>query len=141
MVEGVEGLAGDEDVAAEGFHLAAGGGVGHDNGARHLDHKVVARGGSLGRDVSHGIREGRHHDQAAVGHGRPAVNGFGWSLPVETAGETPDDGIRGPKQDPQAFLLHRGMEAADDRDSLIPVSLGEIVGVEDEFAGAFNGTE
>ena len=32
VVEGVEGLAVGEDVAAEGFHFAAGGGVGDDDG-------------------------------------------------------------------------------------------------------------
>ena len=49
--------------------------------------------------------------------------------------------MRGTEEDAEALLLHRGMEAADDGDALVTESLGEIVGVEDEFAGALDGTE
>ena len=141
MVEGVEEFAGGEDVAAEGFHLAAGGGVGdYDGGGMVSDEAVANRGGLCG-DVPHGIREGRDHDESPFSHGRTAVNGSGWNLPVQSAGETPDDRVQGPKEDAQALLFHRGMEAADNRDALFPESLGKVVGVEDEFTGTLDRTE
>jgi hypothetical protein len=141
MIESVEGLAGGKEFDAEGFDLAAGGGVCDNDGGSHLGHKAVAGRGGLCGDMSRGVREGRHHDQPAFGGGRTAVNGLGWNLAVQSAGETPDDRVRGPKEDAQAFLFHRGVKAADDGGAIVPESLGEIVGIEDEFTGALDGAE
>lgn len=138
MVEGVDRLAGSEDDSAEGFHFTARGGVGDDDDARHLDYEAVARCGSLGGDMPHCVREGRHHYQPAFSYGKPAVHGFVWNLVIESASETPDDRVLGPKKDSQALLFHRGVKAADDGDALVPESLGEVVGVKDEFAGTLD---
>ena len=44
-------------------------------------------------------------------------------------------------EDFEAVLLDRGMEATDDGNAFIPQHLGEVVGFEDEIAGALDGAE
>lgn len=55
--------------------------------------------------------------------------------------QAPDDWMRGSEQDAQAFLLHRRVEPADDRDATLPELLGKVVGIEDPFARALGGAQ
>lgn len=68
-------------------------------------------------------------------------------LPVggDAAGQsacgTEDDGLCATQEDAKAFLLHWGMEAADDAASGVAPAGGLVVGGEDNTAGAARGTE
>ena len=60
---------------------------------------------------------------------------------MEAAGGAVDDGLGAAQQNFEAILLNGGMKTADDEASFISEGLGEVVGFEDKFAGAFVGAE
>ena len=52
-----------------------------------------------------------------------------------------DNGLGSTQQNFEAVFFDRRMEAADDGNAFVSQRLGEIVGFEDEIAGAFDGAE
>lgn len=60
---------------------------------------------------------------------------------MDAAGGTVDDGLGAALEDFQAVFFYWRMEATDDGNAVIAQRLGEIVGFEDEIAGAFDGAE
>lgn len=138
VVKGVEGFAGGEEGAAEGLGLAVRGSVGDDYGVRHFGDEVVADHGCLGCYFSDVVGKRGHKKKPAFGYGGTAVDGFGRSAAQHTAGKAPNNGISPAEKDAQAFLFHRGMETADDGYPLVTELLYEVVGVQDQFAGALD---
>jgi len=138
VVEGVEGFSGGEEVAAEGLHLTAGGGVGNDDGGGHVGHYAVTDHRGLGLDLVAFVREWGEDKETALGDGGAAIHGFGRNATIHTTRKAPDDGMRGAEKYPQALLLHRRMKATDDRDAFNSKSLAKVVGVEDQFPGALD---
>jgi hypothetical protein len=96
-------------------------------------------GGEFAGDAALVRRERGEEKQAPPGKG-----GFpgGWKAhTVDGAGGADDDGLGATEKEVEGFAFHRGVEAADDDAAGVAEGADEVVGLEDEAAGASGGTE
>ena len=117
---------------------AAGGGVDDENGVGHVGYDAVTFGAGGGGDAANLVREWGEDGETAGGNG---FNESGRRLRKFATGKAPNNGTRAAQEDPQAFLFHGGMEAADDAVTGVPPLGGLVVGAENQVAGAPGGAK
>lgn len=109
----------------------------HARGERGDDAIAIRAGDS--RDAFLFCVKGRNEQQTRLRKGL-LVGGENLTF-AERARETNDNGLLAAQENPQTFAFHRRMETADDGNVCVARFYREVVGFEDEIAGAAVGAK
>lgn len=101
--------------------------------------EVVALGGLLRGGAVLGFAEGREDEQAVLLQAR--APGRGYAHGMDGPGRADDDGLVAAEEEGEAFFFHGRLETADGGHSISAETAGEVVGLEDQVAGALHGAE
>jgi hypothetical protein len=138
-VEGEQGFVGGEEATGEVVGAAVWGGVGDEDGVGEGGDEGVAGSGEVAGDAALVGWEGREEKQATIGEW---LFPGGWEAhAVDGAGGADDERLGAAEEEVEGFALHRGVEAADDDAAGVAEGADEVVGLEDEAAGACGGAE